>query len=150
MVVVEEDSAFHQYTDREEYYSEFMNFMSDSHSMKHTAKSAIKQTLVTGGCAMTGSLVFGPVGGLVGGIVGSVYAYLKSDDYDGAIKALTLLESSRQKRLMTEVLSVLKKAGASIESFDDLNAFKNTLYTFAEQDEVRNGIWNACINSTRS
>jgi hypothetical protein len=51
---------------------------------------------------------------------------------------------------MSEVLSVLKQAGASYQRIQDIGAFRDTLYRFAEQESVRNGIWNACLHSTRS
>ena len=81
----------------ENYYSELMRFLSESPSMRQTAKSSIKQSLFSASGAFAGSFVGGPVGGLVGGIVGSLVGFIKSDDYDGAVVALTRLESERQK-----------------------------------------------------
>lgn len=51
---------------------------------------------------------------------------------------------------MKEVYEVLKQAGVSYDSIGDLSAFRDVLYSYAEQDEVRNGIWKACIQSTKS
>mmetsp|Transcript_10392 Transcript_10392/g.19454 ORF Transcript_10392/g.19454 Transcript_10392/m.19454 type:complete len:156 (+) Transcript_10392:340-807(+) len=136
-------------TPNDAYYSELMAFLSESHSMRKTAKSAVKQSLYAASGAFAGSFIGGPIGGLVGGIAGSLIGFLQSDEYDGAIVALTKLDESRRKRLMLEVLAVLKQAGVSYQRIQDSGAFRETLYQFAEQENVRNGIWNACLNSAK-
>ena len=136
------------YTDSQ--YSELMEFLSHSQSMRDTAKNAVKQSLFAAGGAFTGSFIAGPVGGLVGGIVGSIIGFVKGDDYDGLIICLTKLELERRKKLLNEVMQVLKVAGASAQNFQKVEMFKDVLLRYAEQDQVRNGIWSACINSARS
>lgn len=132
------------------HYSELMRFLSESHSMRETAKSSVKQSLFAASGAFAGSFIGGPVGGLVGGIAGSIIGFIQSDDYDGAIVSLTRLESERKQRLMKEVFILLKTAGATYQTLDNAQAFRDSLYSFAEQEHVRNGIWNACLNSARS
>ncbi len=52
---------------------------------------------------------------------------------------------------MREVFDVLKNNGGSYQRIlENPDAFKNELYRFAQQDAVRNGIWNACLHSARS
>lgn len=80
----------------ERYYEELMSFMSESSSMRETAKSAVKQSLFSAGGAFAGSFLGGPVGGLIGGVAGSLIGYIKSDDYDGLIIALTKIETERR------------------------------------------------------
>jgi hypothetical protein len=80
-----------------EYQSELMNFLSQSSEMRKTAKGALKQSLFSAGGAFVGAFVAGPVGGLVGGIAGSVAGFIQGDNYDGAIIAITRLESDRKR-----------------------------------------------------
>lgn len=135
----------------ERYYEELMSFMSESSSMRETAKSAVKQSLFSAGGAFAGSFLGGPVGGLIGGVAGSLIGYIKSDDYDGLIIALTKIETERRTKLMKEVFQVLQTAGGSFQRIqENPEAFKHELYRLAELDAVRNGIWNACLHSTRS
>ena len=96
-IPTDNDDGYETYASNEAYYSELMSFLSESTSMRETAKSAVKQSLFAAGGAFAGSFIGGPVGGLVGGIAGSIIGFVKSDDYDGAIVALTKLESERQK-----------------------------------------------------
>jgi len=91
------DSAYDRYASDEGYYTELMSFLSESNSMRETAKSAVKQSLYAATGAFAGSFIGGPLGGLLGGVAGSVIGYVKSDNFDGAIVALTKLESARQK-----------------------------------------------------
>lgn len=91
------DNSHGFYTNNESYYSELMTFLSESRAMRKTAKSAVKQSLYAASGAFAGSFVGGPVGGLVGGVVGSVVGFLQSDDYDGAIVAMTKLDESHRK-----------------------------------------------------
>eukprot|EP01083_Nonionella_stella_P087289 242754_1 len=138
------------YSSSEAHYSELMNFLSESSSMRQTAKSSMKQSLYAASGAFAGSFVGGPIGGLVGGVAGSIVGFIKGDDYDGAIVALTKLERDRQQRLMKEVFVILKTAGSSLQSLQNIEAFRETLFSFAQQEHVRNGIWSACVNSARS
>lgn len=87
---------FNNYAD-DAHYSELMKFLSESQNMKETAKNSLKQSLYAATGAFAGSFVLGPIGGLLGGVSGSILGYLQSDNYDGAIIALTKLESERQK-----------------------------------------------------
>lgn len=87
---------FNNYAD-DAHYSELMKFLSESHNMRETAKNSLKQSLYAATGAFAGSFVLGPIGGLLGGVSGSILGYLQSDNYDGAIVALTKLESERQK-----------------------------------------------------
>jgi uncharacterized membrane protein len=96
-IPTDESSAYDRYSSNEAYYTELMSFLSESNSMRDTAKSAVKQSLYAASGAFTGSFIAGPVGGLIGGITGSIIGYAKSDNFDGAIVALTKLEASRQK-----------------------------------------------------
>jgi hypothetical protein len=133
------------------YYRELMNFLSESNSMRDTAKNAVKQSMFAASGAFAGSFIGGPVGGLLGGVAGSLIGFTQSDDYDGAIVALTKLESDRQARLVREIFDVLQTAGGNYQRIlDNPETFKNELLRFAEQDAVRNGIWNACLHSARS
>ena len=102
----DENSAYDRYASDEGYYTELMSFLSESHSMRVTAKSAVKQSLYAASGAFAGSFIGGPLGGLLGGIAGSVIGYVKSDNFDGAIVALTKLESARQKVCMSVVFSI--------------------------------------------
>mmetsp|Transcript_20110 Transcript_20110/g.29398 ORF Transcript_20110/g.29398 Transcript_20110/m.29398 type:complete len:149 (+) Transcript_20110:110-556(+) len=133
----------------ESYHRELMNFLSESH-MRDTAKGSIKQSLYAASGAFVGSFIGGPVGGLLGGVAGSVAGYFQSDDYDGVIVALAQLEKERQKTLVMEVYAVLKPFGATFQSMQNSDAFRETLHEFAKRDGVRNGIWNACLHSIRS
>lgn len=84
-------------TDSEdEYHSELMKFLSESSDMRKTARGALKQSLFSAGGAFVGAFVGGPVGGLIGGIAGSLTGFINSDDYDGAIVAITNLQSDRK------------------------------------------------------
>jgi len=144
-------SPDHDHDRENPHYRELLNFLSDS-SMKDTAKSSVKQSIYAASGAFMGSFMGGPVGGLIGGVAGSVVGYVRADDYDGAILALTELESEKQKRLVNEVVTILKASGATFATVQsiDVNSFRETLYNLAQQEHVRNGIWNACLQSTRS
>lgn len=136
------------YTDSQ--YSELMDFLSHSRGMRETAKNAVKQSIFAAGGAFAGSFIAGPLGGLVGGIMGSIVGFVQSDNYDGLIVCLTNLEEEKRKRLMYDVMRVLKVAGATAQNFQSVEMFKEVLLSYAEQEQVRNGIWNACLKSARS
>mmetsp|Transcript_5815 Transcript_5815/g.8979 ORF Transcript_5815/g.8979 Transcript_5815/m.8979 type:complete len:143 (-) Transcript_5815:356-784(-) len=130
-------------------YGELVRFLTQSQDMRHTAKSAVKQSLFSGGGAFAGAFVMGPIGGLVGGVVGSVVGFLQSDDYDGAVLAIAKLDNDHQQRLMSDVGKVLMTAGATVQQIGSTDAFYSTLSQFAEQEAVRNGVWQACLNASR-
>mmetsp|Transcript_14150 Transcript_14150/g.17878 ORF Transcript_14150/g.17878 Transcript_14150/m.17878 type:complete len:147 (+) Transcript_14150:275-715(+) len=132
----------------DEYQSELMNFLSQSSEMRNTAKGALKQSLFSAGGAFAGAFIAGPVGGLVGGVVGSVTGFMNSSDYDGAIVAITNLEPERRNRLVGEIFTVLKGAGATVQSLGTAQAFGSALHHYAANESVRNGIWNACLHAT--
>ena len=51
---------------------------------------------------------------------------------------------------MAEVIRILRAGGATYQGIESVEAFRDALYGFAEQESVRNGIWNACLHSARS
>lgn len=97
---------FNNYAD-DAHYSELMKFLSESQNMRETAKNSLKQSLYAATGAFAGSFALGPIGGLLGGVSGSILGYLQSDNYDGAIIALTKLESERQKVSRNHILTFL-------------------------------------------
>jgi hypothetical protein len=131
-------------------HGELIYFLTQSHEMRKTAKSALKQGLYAGGGAIAGSFLLGPVGGLVGGIAGSVIGFFNSDNYDGAVLALTKIEGSRRNVLMQEVGKVLMVAGATTQQIASSEAFRSTLLHYAQDNTVRDGIWRACLHSIQS
>mmetsp|Transcript_59881 Transcript_59881/g.177502 ORF Transcript_59881/g.177502 Transcript_59881/m.177502 type:complete len:168 (-) Transcript_59881:483-986(-) len=134
----------------DDYHSELVHFLTNSRGMRNTARGSIKQSLYAGGGALAGSFLLGPVGGLVGGVAGSVVGYVKSDEYDGMVLSVLKLEDHRKKkRLVTEVWGVLGKAGATARELETSVAFRESLVRLAERDDVRNGIWRACLHSIK-
>jgi len=142
----------HDY-DYDEYYSEFAAFLSDpssSSDMRKTARGSLKQSLCAGGGTLTGSLIGGPVGGLVGGVAGSIIGYLKSDNYSGVLNDVLKLQGEARKKLITRVTKVLKAAGATATSLEGgVRTFRETLIKYSQRDDVRDGIWKACVDSIR-
>jgi hypothetical protein len=118
--------------------------------MRRTARNALKQSLWAGGGALGGAFLMGPIGGLVGGIVGSIIGFVKSDEYDGALMAIMKLEGARREQLMREVGQVLIAAGATTRDLQSAEAFREALYSYAEQESVRNGVWRACLHSIQN
>jgi len=51
---------------------------------------------------------------------------------------------------MKEVFVVLKNAGATYETLGTAQAFGRALQSYAAQEHVRNGIWDACMSSMNS
>ena len=131
-------------------HGELIYFLTQSHEMRKTAKSALKQGLYAGGGAFAGAFLGGPVGGLIGGIAGSLVGFFKSDDYDGAVLAITKIEGSRRQALLQEVGKVLLTAGATSQEIQSTDAFRRTLLHYAENSNVRDGIWQACLHSIQS
>jgi len=139
--------------DYDEYYSEFAAFLSDpssSSDMRKTARGSLKQSLCAGGGTLTGSLIGGPVGGLVGGVAGSIIGYLKSDDYSGVLNGILKLQGEARKKLITRVTKVLKTAGVTTTSLEEgVRTFRETLIKYSQRNDVRDGIWKACVDSVR-
>ena len=119
--------------------------------MRTAAQGSLKQGLCAAGGAIAGGFVLGPVGGLVGGIGGSIYGFLTADNYDGALVQIMALEKAQQERLMSEVGGVLRAAGASAQQFESPEAFRATLVEFvSSQHQVRDSIWRACLEASRT
>ena len=131
-------------------YTTLMEFLSTSRAMRQTATSSFKQSVWAGSGAMAGGMLMGPVGGLVGGIAGSVIGFVKSSDYDGALVQLCKLDPSSKKELMTRVGQVLIAAGAATQGVNTNEEFRNALLSYASQSSVRDGLWNACVESLQT
>lgn len=131
-------------------HNTLLRFLTDNRDMRKTARSALKQSLWAGGGAMAGGLVMGPVGGLIGGITGSVIGFFKSDDYDGVVLQLSKLNAQQRQFLIAEVGQVLVTAGASSQQLSSADQFRDALYTYAQQETVRDGVWRACMGSMQS
>ena len=52
-----------------------------------------------------------------------------------------------QQRIMQEVFTILKDNGANLATLGSAAAFGDALHTFAAQEHVRNGIWDACVSN---
>lgn len=115
--------------------------------MKRTARSALKQSLWAGGGALTGAFLLGPVGGLVGGIMGSFVGFVRADQYDGCVQSIIALDGGRREVLCREVAQVLVAAGATTRDMQSAEAFRAALFQYAEQENVRNAMWQACLHS---
>ena len=131
-------------------YTTLMEFLSTSRPMRETATSSFKQSLWVGSGAMAGGMLLGPVGGFVGGIAGSIIGYVKSSDYDGALVHLCKLDPSSKKELLTRVGQVLVAAGAATQGINTNADFRNVLVSYASQSNVRNELWNACLESLQT
>ena len=83
----------------------------------------------------------------MGGIVGSVLGFLKADDYDGAVLAITKLDEPQKKILMKRVGQILVAAGATAQQLNSSSAFRDALMSYASQKKVREDLWNACVQS---
>lgn len=131
------------------YHAELMEFLVHNPSMRKTAQQSLKQGLYTGGAALTGAALFGPVGGLVGGIAGSVLGFVfrdKDQDYDGIVQQLLKIPSQSEKeKLISQVRTVLTNAGATVQQFESSAAFQAALVQFASQRAVRDQVWKACV-----
>ena len=128
-------------------YTTLMDYLSNSNDMKKLAKSSFQQAMWSGAGAMTGALLLGPVGGLVGGITGSIVGFMKTPDYDGIVLHLCKLDEPNKKALMRKVGQVLIAAGAASQSMNTQDAFRDALLTYASSREVREGLWNACLDT---
>ena len=133
----------------DDYHTELVEFLVDNPNMKHAARSAMKQGLGAAAGATMGGLFLGPVGGLVGGILGSVVGFLAVDDYDGVVQQIVKLQSETQKeRLIKGVRQVLMTAGASMPT--TASGFRGALVEFAQQRNVREQVWNLCMDAVNS
>ena len=83
-----------------EMHASLMSFLTESDSMRKTAKNSLRQSLYAGGGAFAGSFIGGPVGGLVGGIAGSLVGFFKSDDYDGLLLAVSKIDDAHRTKLL--------------------------------------------------
>ena len=83
-----------------EMHAGLMEFLTESDSMRKTAKNSLKQSLYAGAGAFAGSFIGGPVGGLVGGIGGSLVGFFKSDDYDGLLLAVSKIDDAHRTKLL--------------------------------------------------
>jgi hypothetical protein len=131
-------------------YTTLMEFLSNSREMRHTAKSSLKQALWSGAGALTGGLLMGPLGGLVGGVAGSLVGFAKSPNYDGAVMHLCKLDDGEKKALLTRVGQVLIAAGAAGQTLTSEAALRDALINYASQRSVREGLWNACLESLQT
>lgn len=131
-------------------YTTLMEFLSTSGPMREAASSSFKQSLWAGSGAMAGGMLMGPVGGLVGGIAGSVIGYAKSSDYDGALVQLCKLDQTSKKELMMRVGQVLVAAGAASQGIGTNAALRDALLTYVSQSNVRDELWNACLESLQN
>jgi len=134
----------------ETQHHELLEFLVDNDQMKDTAKHSLKQGLWAGGGAVAGGMLFGPAGGLVGGIVGSVVGFFQSDDYEGAVQQILVLEDTHKERLVQAVQKVLITAGATARNFESADAFRGALVQFAAQRPVREQVWKACLEAIES
>jgi hypothetical protein len=128
-------------------YSTLMEFLTESNDMRNVAKSSFKQALWSGAGAVSGGLLFGAVGGLVGGIAGSIIGFVRTPSYDGALVHLCGLPAEEKKALLTRVGHVLIAAGAVAQSLNTEAALRDTLLNYCSQRSVREGLWNACLES---
>jgi hypothetical protein len=128
-------------------HNELIDYLTNSVDMRKTAKSSMKQAMYAGGAALAGGFLLGPLGGMVGGIVGSVFGFLKADDYDGAVLCVSKLDSDNQRLLMQRVGQVLIAAGATSQQLGSQSAFRDTLVQFCSKPQVREDVWNACVQS---
>lgn len=131
-------------------YTTLMEFLSTSNTMREAATSSFKQSLWAGSGAMAGGMLMGPIGGLVGGIAGSVIGYSKSSNYDGALVQLCQLDQMSKKELLTRVGQVLIAAGAATRGIDTTSAFRDTLLLYVSQSNVKDELWNACLESLQT
>eukprot|EP00549_Striatella_unipunctata_P023903 CAMPEP_0118695234 /NCGR_PEP_ID=MMETSP0800-20121206/13058_1 /TAXON_ID=210618 ORGANISM="Striatella unipunctata, Strain CCMP2910" /NCGR_SAMPLE_ID=MMETSP0800 /ASSEMBLY_ACC=CAM_ASM_000638 /LENGTH=144 /DNA_ID=CAMNT_0006593973 /DNA_START=411 /DNA_END=845 /DNA_ORIENTATION=+ len=131
-------------------FGELVRFLTQSREMRKIATHSFKQAAWSGGGALTGAIVMGPVGGLVGGLVGSVVGFLQAEDYDGAIQAILKLQDNRRQVLLSEVGAVLMKEGAFMSQMVTAAGFRDALCNYAEKDSVRNEIWKACVDTLKS
>ena len=136
--------------DTDALHSELVPFLVNHRQMRPTARSALKQGLWAVSGAIAGGMIGGPVGGLVGGIAGSIVGFVKSDPYDGILTQISKLESSQRAGLVREVGGVLMTAGAAQGQLVDPVFFRDALQRFGQQENVRNGVWRACMNAVET
>ena len=127
-------------------HRELMEFLTNNNQMRETARNALKQALWSGGAAVAGGLLLGPVGGLVGGIAGSVVGFMQSNPYDGVVQQLGELNEAQRGILVQSVGKVLVDAGASPTELLESGVFQEKLLEFASRGQVRDEIWKACMD----
>jgi hypothetical protein len=74
---------------------------------------------------------------------------MKSDPYDGAVKAIVDLEAEKQAILLEEVAKVLVASGAMYNNLLLADGLSNALLEFAAQEGVRDNVWKACTNALK-
>jgi hypothetical protein len=128
-------------------YGTLMDYLSNSREMREVATSSLRQAMWAGSGALVGGFVLGSVGGLVGGIAGSLVGFARSPSYDGMLVQLCKLNVEQRNILLTRVGEILIAAGATAQGMDSTDAFRDALIAYASQRTVREGLWNACIES---
>lgn len=131
-------------------HNELVYYLTRSPEVHATTSRALKQAVYAGGGVLVGGVVFGPLGGLVGGIVGSFMGYAKSENYKGVVSHLARLNEDQRKTLLRKVGSVLTAAGATESQLSTAQNFRTTLINLASQDQVRDAIWKACVETVHS
>mmetsp|Transcript_27776 Transcript_27776/g.77828 ORF Transcript_27776/g.77828 Transcript_27776/m.77828 type:complete len:146 (+) Transcript_27776:1029-1466(+) len=126
-------------------HKKLVEFLGNSADMKKTVKSSFKQSLYAAGGALAGGMVLGPPGGLVGGIVGSIVGFMKAEDYDGAVVALSKLDGQPREALVKNVWQILSQAGAT--DFASVDRFQQALSEYCTQKRVREEVWDACADA---
>lgn len=130
----------------EQQHRELMDFLTNNSQMRETARNALKQALWSGGAAVAGGMLLGPIGGLVGGIAGSVVGFMQSNPYDGIVQHLGQLPVEHRGKLVQSVGKVLVDAGASPAELSAPGAFQAKLRDLASRGPVREHIWRACMD----
>ena len=92
-----------------EMHASLMEFLTESESMRKTAKSSLKQSMYAGGGAFAGSFIGGPVGGLIGGIAGSLVGFFQSDNYDGLLLAVSKIDDTHRTHLLKVSVRIKSK-----------------------------------------
>lgn len=133
----------------DESYSSLMDFLRHNDALRNTARNAMAQGAWSGGGALAGGLLGGPVGGLVGGIIGSVVGFVQADEYEGALQNLNSLPQPQRQALVRSVASILTAAGGSKLLLTSTSEFQKSLVSLAEQESVRNQIWQACVDAMK-
>jgi hypothetical protein len=135
-------------TTNREHYQVVMDFLQNNDRMKQTAINSIRQGLICGGGAVAGGILLGPVGGLLGGIAGSIYSFTTTPKYDGIIQQMIHMDDVQKRdQLLHSVRLCLLHAGANVTNLLSTNDFRNILYQYTEQREVRDQIWKACMDA---
>ena len=132
----------------DEQHRVLIEFLTNNDEMKKAAKNSLKQGLLAGGGAMVGGLLLGPIGGLIGGVTGSIIGFMRTENYEGAVQQILVLETTRKNHLIDAVKASLLDAGASgPRAFTSAENFRTTLNEYANNRAVRDQIWKACMEA---